>query len=152
MEEKKSILVVDDDKDILETLTDLLKFKGYNVDATENGKEAIEKSKAHTFNLALLDIKLPDMEGTELLSKLHQMRPQMMKIMVTGYPTLQNAVASLNSGADAYVLKPVNPKELLKIVEQKLAEQSRAEMLSEDQVAEWIKARLEKLKSPGQSE
>lgn len=147
MEEKKSILIVDDDKDILETLTDLLKFKGYNVDPAENGKDAIEKSKVHTFNLALLDIKLPDMEGTELLSKLHQMKPQMMKIMMTGYPTLQNAITSLNQGADAYLLKPVNPKELLKVVEEKLLEQSRAEMLSEDQVAEWIKGRLDKLKS-----
>ena len=146
MEEKKSILIVDDDKDILETLTDLLKFKGYNVDPAENGKDAIEKSKVHTFNLALLDIKLPDMEGTELLSKLHQMKPQMMKIMMTGYPTLQNAITSLNQGADAYLLKPVNPKELLKVVEEKLLEQSRAEVLSEDQVAEWIKGRLDRLK------
>ena len=69
-----------------------------------------------------------------------------MKIMVTGYPTLQNAITSLNLGADAYVLKPVSPKELLKIVEEKLTEQSRIEMLSEDQVADWIKTRLEKLK------
>jgi DNA-binding response OmpR family regulator len=125
MEPKKSILVVDDDKDILETLTDLLMLKGYEVDTAENAKDAMEKSKTRTFNLALLDIKLPDMEGTELLSKLHQTKPQMMKIMVTGSPTLHNAIASLNLGADAYILKPVSPKELLKVVEEKLAEQSR---------------------------
>jgi two-component system response regulator HydG len=146
MEPKRSILVVDDDKDILETLTDLLRLKGYEVDTAENAKDAMEKARTRTFNLALLDIKLPDMEGTVLLSKLHQMKPKMMKIMVTGYPTLQNAMASLNLGADAYTLKPVSPKELLKIVEEKLAEQSRVEMLSEEQVADWIKARLEKLK------
>jgi DNA-binding NtrC family response regulator len=147
MEEKKSILIVDDDKDIRETLGELLEFKGYSVDMAETGREAIEKSETRMFNLALLDIKLPDMEGTELLGKLHQMVPRMMKIMITGYPSLQNAITSVNLGADAYILKPVNPNELLKVVDQKLTEQARAEMLSEEEVAEWIENRLKKLKS-----
>ena len=145
MEEKKQILVVDDDRDILETLSDLLEHKGYTVDTAESGRDAIDKSKTSLYNLALLDIKLPDMEGTELLARLHETAPRMMKIMITGYPSLQNAIASLNLGADAYILKPVNPKELLKLVEQKLGEQSRAEMLSEDEVAKWIQDRLRKL-------
>jgi len=147
----KSILVVDDDRDILETLSDLLKVKGYSVDTAETGREALEKSETRMFNLALLDIKLPDMEGTELLGKLHEKSPRIMKIMVTGYPSVRNAIASLNMGADAYVLKPVNPKDLLKVVEQKLAEQSRAEMQSEDSVADWIQTRLKKLKDPQQT-
>jgi len=147
----KSILVVDDDRDMLETLSDLLKVKGYSVDTAETGREALEKSETRMFNLALLDIKLPDMEGTELLAKLHEKSPRMMKIMVTGYPSVRNAIASLNLGADAYVLKPVNPRELLKVVEQKLAEQSRAEMQSEDSVADWIQTRLKKLKDPQQT-
>lgn len=151
MEEMKSILVVDDDRDILETLSDLLKVKGYSVDTAETGHEALAKSETRMFNLALLDIKLPDMEGTELLGKLHEKSPRMMKIMVTGYPSVQNAIASLNLGADAYVLKPVNPKALLKVVEQKLAEQGRAEMQSEDSVAEWIQTRLKKLKNQQQT-
>lgn len=150
MEEKKSILIVDDDKDILETLSEFLGFKGYSVDTAETGREALDKSKTRLFNLALLDIKLPDMEGTELLAKLHELAPRTMKIMITGYPSLQNAIASVNLGADAYILKPVNPKELLKVMEQKLTEQARAEMLSEDKVAEWIQNRLKKLKTQGQ--
>ncbi len=151
MEEMKSIMIVDDDKDILGTLTELLKLRGYSVDTAETGREALEKSETRMFNLALLDIKLPDMEGTELLGKLHEKSPRMMKIMVTGYPSVRNAIASLNLGADAYVLKPVNPRELLKVVEQKLAEQSRAEMQSEDSVADWIQTRLKKLKDPQQT-
>jgi DNA-binding response OmpR family regulator len=145
--EKKRILIVDDDKSLLESLTEILKLEGYEVDTAETGREAIEKSKDQFYNLALLDIKLPDMEGTELLTKLHGTMPRMMKIMVTGHPSLQNAVQSVDLGADAYVMKPVKPKELLKVVEEKLREQSEAEMLSEEKVAEWIETRLQKLKN-----
>ena len=147
--EKKRILVVDDEKDILETLKDILERKGYSVDTAETGKEAIEKSKNELYNLALLDIVLPDIEGTELLTKLHGTMPRMMKIMVTGSPSLQYAMRALNLGADAYILKPVNPKELLKTIEDKLREQSEIEMLSEEKVAEWMNTRLRKLKQPG---
>ena len=131
MEEKKRVLVVDDDDAILKSVATILQLKGYDVDTAETGRQAIEKSQSQFFNLALLDIKLPDMEGTALLVKMHQTTPRMMKIMLTGYPSLENAVAALNLGADAYLLKPVNPKDLLKVVEEKITEQSEAEALSE---------------------
>jgi len=146
VDEKKRILIVDDDKDILESLKAFLELKGYSVDTAETGGEAIEKSEAGVFNLALLDIKLPDMEGTELLIRIHGTTPRMMKIMLTGHATLENAVASVNLGADAYLLKPVNPKDLLRVVEEKLREQALAETLSEDKVAEWIATRLRKVR------
>lgn len=146
MEETKSILVVDDDKSILKSLESILKMKGYRVETAETGQEAVEKSKSAIYNLAILDIKLPDMEGTELLVKMHETMPRMMKIMLTGYPSLENAVKSINLGADAFLMKPVNPKELLKVVEEKLREQSEVEMLSEDKVKRWIQTRMEKLK------
>ena len=146
MEEKKKILVVDDDKGILDTVTTILRLKGFDVDTAETGHDAIERSRLTHFNLALLDIKLPDMEGTELLVKMHQGNPRMMKVMLTGYPSLENAVTAVNLGADAYLMKPVNPKDLLKVVEEKLREQSEAEMLSEEKVAEWIQTRLRKVK------
>ena len=147
MEEAKTILIVDDDKAILQSLEAILKMKGYEVETAETGQEAIEKSRKKIYNLAILDIKLPDMEGTELLVKMHETMPKMMKIMLTGYPTLENAVKSLNLGADAFLMKPVNPKELLKVVEEKLREQTEMEMLSEDKVRQWIETRMQKLKS-----
>ena len=64
----------------------------------------------------MLDIKLPDMDGTELITKLHKANPQMIKIIITGFPSFDNAVKSLNLGADAYITKPVNSKELLELV------------------------------------
>jgi len=143
--EKKRILVVDDDQVVLESLREYLTLKGYDVDTAENGREAIERSKDNYYNLALLDIKLPDMQGTELLIKMHRNTPQMMKIMITGYPTLENAVEALNLGADAYVMKPVNPEKLHRVVEEKLKEQEAAEKMSEDKVVEWIKTRVRKL-------
>jgi two-component system nitrogen regulation response regulator NtrX len=146
--EKKSILIVDDDRAILRSLKDILQFKGYVIDTAETGREAIEKSKIKFFNLALLDIVLPDMEGTDLLTKIHGTMPRMMKVMLTGYPSLENAVKSLNLGADAYIMKPVSPDKLLKVIEEKLREQSEVEGLSEDRITEWVETRLQKLKNP----
>jgi len=143
--DNKNILVVDDDKNILESFKSILESEGYCVDMVESGREAIEKSKAKFYNLALLDIKLPDMEGTQLLTKLHSDTPRMMKVMVTGYPSLENAVEALNLGADAYIIKPVDPKKLLKVVKEKLTEQEEAEKMSEEKLTEWIKTRIRKL-------
>jgi DNA-binding NtrC family response regulator len=144
--EQRAILIVDDDEIIRETLRDVLESKGYAVETAETAKEAMEKSNARNFNLTLLDIKLPDTEGTELLKKMHSIAPRMMKIMITAHGTLKNAMDSLNLGADAYLLKPINQKELLKTVEEKLREQYAAESMSEEDVADWIQTRLQKLK------
>ena len=123
----KNILVVDDDAAILESFKHVLQSKGYNVETAETGQEAIEKTKNQTFDLALLDIKLLDMKGTKLLTTMHENMPKMVKIMITGYPELRNAVEALNRGADAYIIKPVKPEELLKVVKEKLREQEEAE-------------------------
>lgn len=72
----KSILVVDDDRALLKSLKNTLKSKGYSVDTAETGREAIEKSEAKFFHLALLDIVLPDMEGTKLLTQMHKTTPR----------------------------------------------------------------------------
>ena len=145
--EKKSILIVDDDRTILKSLREILESEGYSVEAVQTGQEAIEKTKTQFYNLALLDIKLPDMEGTKLLKAMHETSPKMVKIMVTGYPALQNAVESLNKGADAYLMKPVHPQEMLKVVEEKLKEQEEAKSITEEKVARWIETRVKKLES-----
>jgi DNA-binding response OmpR family regulator len=146
LEEGKRILIVDDDEAILESLKAILELKGYKIDTAKTGQEAIEKSKANFYNLALLDIKLPDMEGTDPLVKMHGSEPKMMKVMLTGFPSLENAVRALNLGADAYLMKPINPKELLKVIEEKLREQWEAEVMGEEKVRDWIETRLRKLR------
>ena len=146
-ENKASILIVEDDSNIRETLNTILQQKGYNTDTAENGKEAIQKSKAKFFNLALLDIKLPDIEGTKILTTMHENMPKMVKIMITGYPSLENAVEALNLGADAYVIKPAKPQKLLALIEEKLKKQRAAEKMTQGKVTEWIKTRVRKIET-----
>jgi len=142
----KNILIVDDDRAILESLAKVLESEGFTADTAETGQEAIRKSAAHFYNLALLDIKLPDMEGTRLLKTLHENLPKMVKIMVTGYPDLENAVESLNLGADAYLMKPVDLEEMLKVIDEKLTEQEDTEKMYDEKVKKWIETRVQRFK------
>jgi len=146
----KSILIVDDDETILAVLKEILELDGYTVETATTGKEAIEKSENIFFNLSLLDIKLPDMEGTELITKLHKADPQMIKIIITGFPSFDNAVKSLNLGADAYIMKPVNSKELLELVGEKIREQQAASQIDEDRVSDWINGKIRKIEQEQQ--
>jgi Response regulator containing CheY-like receiver, AAA-type ATPase, and DNA-binding domains len=117
-----AILVVDDDQVILQSFARILERHGYDVETAATGHEAIERCKNGSYNVALLDIKLPDMDGTQLLKELHAVSDTMVKIMVTGYASLDSALQSLLLEADAYVLKPVEPDELLKVVTEALSE------------------------------
>jgi len=149
---KPSILIVEDDVNIRETLSTILQQKGYAADTAKNAKEALQKTKTEFFNLALLDIKLPDMEGTKLLTTMHETLPKMVKIMITGYPSLENATEALNQGADAYIIKPVKPEKLLALIEEKLQKQRQAEEMTEEKVTEWIKTRARKLEAQDKNE
>jgi DNA-binding response OmpR family regulator len=117
---KKTILVVDDDKSILRTFTRILQKSGYEIDVAETGKEAMEKAESRHYDLALVDIRLPDMDGTDLLAKLKKQLEPTVKIMITGFPSLETGVKALDEGADAYLVKPVKPQELLMLLEEKL--------------------------------
>ena len=124
LSEKTKVIIIEDDESILNSLKEILMSEGYEVDTATDGEEGIKKCKANLFDLALLDIKLPGMNGTKVLEILHEEFPEMIKIMITGYPSLENAVASLKRGADAYLMKPVNPSSLLKVINEKLSERS----------------------------
>jgi DNA-binding response OmpR family regulator len=117
---KKTILVVDDDKSILRTFTRILQKSGYDIEVAETGKEAMEKAENNHFDLALVDIRLPDMDGTDLLAKLKKPLQHTVKIMITGFPSLETGVKALDEGADAYLVKPVKPQELLMLLDEKL--------------------------------
>jgi DNA-binding response OmpR family regulator len=127
-ETKKTILVVDDDKSILRTFTRILEKSGYNIDVAETGKEAIEKAENHHYDLALVDIRLPDMDGTDLLAKLKKQLQNTVKIMITGFPSLETGVKALDEGADAYLVKPVKPQELLALLDEKMKNKKQVEL------------------------
>jgi DNA-binding NtrC family response regulator len=144
--EKKKILIVDDDEHICATLNLILEARGYAVEIANTGKEAMEKAETSYYNLAILDIRLPDIEGTELLRTMRQVSPKMVKIMLTGYPQLDNAIKSLNDGADAYFTKPVEVEKLLDAIEEKLDEQNIDKSKTEKELGLFLRNRAEKFK------
>jgi len=145
MGETARILIVDDDENIRKVLKTILEEEGYIVELAENAKKAIEKTKRKFFNLALIDIRLPDMEGIELLTKMKDTTPKMRKIIITGYPTLQNAIQAVNRGADAYILKPFDMEKVLETIRDQLRKQEEEKRYSQEKVAEFIEARVREL-------
>ncbi len=147
MSERPTILIVDDDEDIRTVFKLNLERAGYFVETAGSGKEAIEKSRERHFKLALFELKLPDMEGTQLLKILGESIPNVIRIVVTGFPTLENAIDSLNEGADGYVLKPVDMEKVLKMIGDRLKRQREEQRYTERKVEEFIEARARELES-----
>ncbi len=144
--EKAKILIVDDDESIRATMTAILEDEGYIVEAAKTGQEAIEKTNNNVYNVALLDIRLPDMEGVQLLESMKDTVPPMRKIMVTGYPSIQNAVAAVNKKANAYIIKPVDIEKLLATVREQIQLQKEENAYSEQKVAEFVETRIRDMK------
>jgi len=138
-----NVLVVDDDAKFREMLTEILEGEGYSVKCFETGKAAIAASNDELFNLALIDIRLPDMDGTEILSKLRKVEPETVKIIITGNATLDNSIEATNRGVDGYLVKPFNPQKLIKLIEGKLKEQAEKIEFDDEKVAEFIGMRHE---------
>jgi DNA-binding NtrC family response regulator len=145
LKERVRILVVDDDESVTRTFKVILEENGYVVDTAENGREAIEKSHKNFYNAAFIDIRLPDMEGTRLLTEMKETTPKMIKIIVTGYPALQNAIEAVNKGADAYVLKPPKMKDVLNMLKERLEKQKAEKKTNEEKVADFIQKRAKEI-------
>jgi len=151
MGEAARILVIDDDENIRKVLETILEDEGYIVETAETAKKGIEESEKAFYNLALIDVRLPDMEGIEILSKLRNTKPKMRKIIITGYPTLQNAVAAVNKGADAYVMKPFEVDKILQTIREQLKKQEEEKRYSEEKVVEFIETRIKALETESHS-
>jgi DNA-binding NtrC family response regulator len=146
LDKNARILIVDDDESIRKTMKAILEDEGYKVDLAASGKEAVQKTNNAAYNLALLDIRLPDMEGVELLKLMKDSVPRTRKIMVTGYPSMQNAISAVNKNADAYLVKPVDVEKLLDTVKEQLQLQEEERKFSEQKVAEFIESRVKEIK------
>jgi len=145
LDKQPRILIVDDDENIRNTLKAILDDEGYVVDTAVTGGEAIQKTQKTAYNVALLDIRLPDMEGVDLLKLIKDSVPRTRKIMLTGYPSMQNAIAALNKNADAYLVKPIEIENLLVTVKNQLKLQEGERKFSEQKVAEFIESRVKEL-------
>jgi DNA-binding NtrC family response regulator len=142
LRENARILIVDDETSIRKMFSAILEEEGYIVETAENGKEAIEKTKTRFYNVALIDVRLPDMDGTALLTAMQETAPRMVKIIVTGYPAMKNAVEAVNKGADVYVLKPPNMAGLISTIEEQLRRQQEEKRYSQEKIAEFIQLRI----------
>ncbi|NLF89031.1 response regulator [Candidatus Bathyarchaeota archaeon] len=120
---KNRVLLVDDDKAILRSIGLVLDRNGFITDKAETGKEALSKIKTQAYNVLLVDLKLPDMEGTEILSQIES--PETVKIMFTGFPSLVSGMQAMDKGVDAYLPKPVKPEELVGVIKAKLAQRKK---------------------------
>lgn len=119
-----SVLIVDDDIGVRNMLSSVLYDEGYLIEGVENGKEAIKACEESIFDVALIDIELPDMKGTELLSRLKKLQPKMIRIIITGHPSIESAMKAVNERADGYLLKPFEVTELLEMIARLLTDRT----------------------------
>ena len=117
-----SVLIIDDDAGVRNLLCSVLENAGYSVEAVDNGKRALKTAEKLPFDVALVDINLPDIKGTELLHKLKRLQPKMVKIIITGNPSIENAIKALNEKSDGFIVKPFDPQELLDMIRRLVAE------------------------------
>jgi two-component system nitrogen regulation response regulator GlnG len=117
----KNILIVDDEPEILSIFRIFLETEGYHVESASTAKEAFAWIKAKKFNLAVIDINLPDTSGTDLLKKIQAIQPEVIKIVVTGENISEELQEFLNSNViGAYIVKPVKKKMLMKVIKEKI--------------------------------
>ena len=139
MDEKMSIMIVDDEKIVRESFLYWFEKYGHRVEAAASGFEALEKLEKVPFDLLFVDIKMPGMNGIELLGKVKEEYPDTTVVIITAYGSIETAVDAMKIGATDYLLKPFKPEQL-SLLMQKVATQRR--LLSE---YNYVKGRLEEI-------
>ena len=121
MSEKPSILLVDDERNVLKSCQRLLHRAGYQSELANSGAEALEKLKYNTFAAIVSDQRMPEMEGTELLAEVAKQYPETVRIMLTGYADIQASIAAINKGSVwRYLTKPWDDEDYVTCVKQAL--------------------------------
>lgn len=123
---KPKILIVDDEIEVLDILEKTFKNYGYNVFKAQSGPEALRTARRSNVKLVLLDIKLPKMDGIELLGRFKKVNPDLIVIMVTAFGTLKTAIEAMKLGAYDYITKPFDLNFIVSVVGQALEEQGAA--------------------------
>ena len=123
MNTKANLLVVDDELIVRDSLDKWFREEGYDVAVAESAHDALAKMAAKRFDLALVDIKMPGTDGVELQRRMHEIDPDMLVIIMTGYASVETAVAALKNGAYDYVSKPFDPDDIAHAVHNALSHQ-----------------------------
>ena len=114
----KPVLIVDDEKNIRLTLSQSLESLELETDTAVNGEEALAKLKEKDYRLILLDLRMPGMDGMEVLRQLREIRPDIRVIIITAYGTIESAVDAMKLGAADFIQKPFSPEEIRRLVSQ----------------------------------
>ncbi len=109
----KNILIIDDERSIRNTLKEILEYENNKVEAIESGKQAIELIKKQEFDIVFCDIKMPEIDGIEVLKEIHSIKPEMPIIMISGHGNIETAVEAIKLGAYDFIQKPLDLNRIL---------------------------------------
>jgi CheY-like chemotaxis protein/glycine cleavage system H lipoate-binding protein len=120
MKPKANVLVVDDERTVCNSCRKILTQEGYQVDIALSGEEALRKVKGNGFDVVITDWKMPEIDGMEVLRIVKKNHPDIIVIMITGYPSVESAVKAMRLGVSNYVPKPLDPDELTQVLHKAL--------------------------------
>jgi FixJ family two-component response regulator len=130
----KSILIVDDERNIRLTLSQCLESPDVRIDTAKSGEEALVKLKEREFRVVLLDLRLPGMDGMEVLRKVHELRPDIRIVIITAHGTIDSAVEATRLGAVDFIMKPFVPQEIRNLVSRVMDKEKASERRGDDYV------------------
>ena len=116
----KPILIVDDEPIVRESIKDWLKDAGYQVETAETGEEALEMIEKQDFSVMIVDIRLPGKTGITVLKEVKALKPQIKSIVITAYPTAELTAEAMKLGAVDYLVKPITPDDLERLIRETL--------------------------------
>ena len=125
MSQAYTILIIDDEPNLRKSLALILQRAGYSVSTAENAEQVHQYLEAGAFDLVFLDLKMPDVNGIDLLPQIHAHYPDMPVLILTAHATLESAIDAVRRGARDYLLKPIDPGQILQRVEELLTEQQQ---------------------------
>jgi DNA-binding response OmpR family regulator len=141
---KSRIMIVDDEEVVRNSLEEILRLEGYDVKSIENGELALNALQRENFDLILLDLKMPGLDGIDILKAITRIAPETKVILLTGHGSLESAIDALRVGAHDYLLKPASSSDILSSVARGLAK--RAEQQHRRMLLEQLDASLQRLK------
>lgn len=118
--QKHPVLIVDDEPIVRESIRDWLKDAGYEVATAESGEEAMKMLETQDFGVIVLDVRLPGKTGIRVLKEIKAVKPSIKAIVITAYPSVELATEAMKLGAVDYLIKPIAPDELEKLVRETL--------------------------------
>jgi len=114
----RRILIVDDDRTTCEIISKMISNRGYQVDVAYDGYSALDLIQERGYRVALIDYRMPGMDGIELYRKIRELCPNLVGVFVTGFPTIDTVYPAITAGIERVVAKPIHSSELISVVEE----------------------------------